>query len=440
MLLDALLAATDRLIVAYTGNDERTNTPRPAAVPVGELLDVVDETVRTDDGRPARARVVVRHPLQPFDPRNFTPDALSVPEPWSYDRVTLEGARALMAERSAPAPFLAGPLPDAATKVVEVEDLVRFVERPVRAFLRRRLGIGLSDFSDEVDDALPVELDNLERWGVGRRLLEARLAGTSIDGAVAAEVARGTLPPGNLAQPILAQLPKLVETIAAAAQALLPADAEPGSIDVKVGLADGRTLSGTVPGVCGHVLRTVGFSRVNARQRLASWVRLLALSAARPEQPFEAVTVGRAMSGAGRSASVTLARIPALGADRATRREVALGHLAVLLDLYDRGMREPLPLAGLASGAYAQAAADGKSAEAAGRKAWESDWNYPKEDTELEHQLVLDGVRSFAEVLEAPPRPDEAGEGWDATEITRFGRYARRLWAGLLSIEKLEHR
>ena len=46
MLLDALMAATDRLIVTYTGKDERTNTPRPPAVPVGELLDVIDATAR----------------------------------------------------------------------------------------------------------------------------------------------------------------------------------------------------------------------------------------------------------------------------------------------------------------------------------------------------------------------------------------------------------
>ena len=56
MLLDALMAATDRLIVTYTGKDERTNTPRPPAVPVGELLDVVDATARRRQTAPA-ARV-----------------------------------------------------------------------------------------------------------------------------------------------------------------------------------------------------------------------------------------------------------------------------------------------------------------------------------------------------------------------------------------------
>src|SRR5439155_15138545 len=39
LLLDALLAARDRLIITYTGNDERTNEERPPAVPIGELLD-----------------------------------------------------------------------------------------------------------------------------------------------------------------------------------------------------------------------------------------------------------------------------------------------------------------------------------------------------------------------------------------------------------------
>ncbi len=71
LLLDALLAATERLIITYTGNDERTNTPRPPAVPVGELLDTIDATVALRGRSRARRRCVVRHPLQPFDPRNF---------------------------------------------------------------------------------------------------------------------------------------------------------------------------------------------------------------------------------------------------------------------------------------------------------------------------------------------------------------------------------
>ena len=56
LLLDALMAATDKLIVTYTGNDERTNLERPPAVPVGELLDVIGTRER-DRGPPPAAAV-----------------------------------------------------------------------------------------------------------------------------------------------------------------------------------------------------------------------------------------------------------------------------------------------------------------------------------------------------------------------------------------------
>ena len=423
LLLDALMAATDRLVVTYTGNDERTNLVKPPAVPIGELLDAVD-----------RDAVHVRHPLQPFDPVNFERGALVPNRAWSFDPVTLDGARALIGERAAPAPFLAAPLPAEPAALVELESLVRFAERPVRAFLRQRLGISVGEFDDEVADALPVELDGLELWGVGRRLLEGTLAGADLDACIAAEIARGTLPPGRLAKPVIDKIRPTVEEIAKQARAAIATGAEPRSVDVKVALAGGRTLSGTVPGVRGDVLLAVTYSRVNARHRLAAWVRLLALTAAHPERSFEAVTVGRARSGAHEDARVTIARIPDLAADAAHAR------LATLVDLYDRGMREPLPLACLTSAAYAEAAAAGENATAAARRAWESRWNYPREDAELEHQLVLGGVRTFDELVAQAPRADEAGDGWDAGETTRFGRLARRLWDGLLGREVLSER
>ena len=101
LLLDALLAATERLIVTYTGNDERTNSPRPAAVPVGELLDVVDATVRVDGGLRPRPRgdppsAAAVRPAQLLQPGAWCPDRR-----WSFDPVTLEGARALDGPRAA---------------------------------------------------------------------------------------------------------------------------------------------------------------------------------------------------------------------------------------------------------------------------------------------------------------------------------------------------
>ncbi len=432
LLLDALMAATDRLVITYTGNDERTNTPVPAAVPVSELLDIVDATVRQGSG-PARARVVVRHPLQPFDPRNFAAEGVVPDRVWSFDRIALAGARALSAPRAQAPPFLSQPLDPTPVRLVEVDQLVRFAQHPVRAFLRQRLGISVADFSAEVDDGMPAELDALEKWGVGQRLLDARLDGVEERPAALAEIARGTLPPGVLGRPVITDIVPNVEEIVRQVQQRVAGGAAPESIDVRIALDDERSIGGSVAGVSGDLLLAAAYSRVGPKHRLAAWVRLVALTAAHPERAFEAATIGRATRGQG----VTIARIAPLSADAGSRREVAMGHLAALLDLYDRGMCEPLPLYCASSAAYAAAAAAGRNAVKEAQAQWESEWNFEHEDKELEHQLVLGGVSTFEALLGEPPRPGEDGGGWQRGESTRFGRLARRMWDGLLAHEEL---
>jgi len=130
-------------------------------------------------------------------------------------------------------------------------------------------------------------------------------------------------------------------------------------------------------------------------------------------------------------------RIAPLADDAEGRHRAALGHLAALVDLYDRGLREPLALYCATSAAYAEAVAGGADPVAAAGAAWTSDYNFDKEDKELEHQLVLGGVLTFEDLLAQPPRPDEQGEGWDLAESTRVGRLARRMWDELLEREEV---
>lgn len=415
MLLDALMAATERLIITYTGNDERTNLRRPPAVPVGELLDIVG---------PARDRVVTHHPLQSFDPRNFVPGKLVPGRPWSFDPQALAGAKALRRPRSPAEPFLPAPLPRRDDSVIELDNLVRFVENPVKAFLRDRLGISVSEFFDEVQDELPVELDGLGKWGVGQRLLDGVMAGAELEACKQAELARGTLPPGHLALPVLDEVGAIVAQLASEAKTIAGEDwGASGSLDVNVALPDGRTLAGTVTGVCGDTIRVISYSRVRPRDRLRAWVRLLALTAARPERRFESLVIGRARAG-GFHSDVTVARIAPVGGD-------ALAQLEILIDLYDRGMREPLPMSSDASAAYAQGGA------VAAEKAWASTFDYPKEDRQPEHLLAYGGEIPLSELLAPSPQPDES---WYEDEPSRFGAYARRLWEGLLAREVIAER
>ena len=111
LLLDAVLAATDHLVVTYCGRDERTNAVLPPAVPLGELLDVIDATARTATG-PARRHVVVEHPLQTFDDRNFAAGVLAAGRPPVELRHRRPRRRPGPVDRAAgrQSPFLAAPL------------------------------------------------------------------------------------------------------------------------------------------------------------------------------------------------------------------------------------------------------------------------------------------------------------------------------------------
>ncbi len=406
LLLDALMAAQDALIITYSGNDERTNAPLAPAVPVGELLDAIEATARPADAAATgsvRDSVLVRHPLQAFDPRNFA--ATGPGGPWSFDRVALAGARSLThGSPQAPAPFLSAPLPAVgADELVALGDLIACVERPARAFLRQRLGVSVARWDDEVEDALPVEFDALERYGVGQRLLEAVLGGADWQAAIDAEIARGTLPPGELGRPIVRDAYRTAAEIAQHAQVF--AGADPRTFETNVRLGGGRRLTGTVSGVRDSVLLSVAFSRLNPRQRLSAWVRLLALSAAHPDVAWEAVTVGRA---AGRESTVALARIPPLAGSPGGREEVARAELDRLLELRAEGLTRPLVAPGRCAEAYVTALAAGQDAAGAARREWESGWGragwIDREDAEAEHRLVFGAELPLAALAQDAPR------------------------------------
>ena len=127
LLLDALLAATEHLVITFEGRDQHLNQRRPPAVPVAELLDVVDRTVRLPDtGRAAREAVVVEHPLQAFDPVNFTPGKLHERDAWRFDEAHLDGARAMSGARRTTGELPAGKAPAGSERDDPVE-----LSRPV---------------------------------------------------------------------------------------------------------------------------------------------------------------------------------------------------------------------------------------------------------------------------------------------------------------------
>jgi exodeoxyribonuclease V gamma subunit len=423
LLLDAILAATQTLVITYTGANEFSGRPRPPAVPLKEVLDALDLTAAADGGGSVCDAVTVRHPLQPFDARNVTPGALVDGETFSFDTAAAAGARAAAGPRAAPVPLLDRPLGPIAPTDVSLDDLVRFWTDPVKGFLGRSgVDLALPTDDDQPDDALPVEIDNLAQWAVGDRVLTDLLAGLDPDVVKQREWRRGELPPGRLGWRMLGRLLERAGPLRDAAAGLRISP--PRAVDVAVDLGGGRRLVGTVPEVYGDRLVPVTYSRLGAKHRLATWVRLLALSASDGDRNWTAVTLGRP-HGRSREAFAS----SRLGPIDHTALELLLD----LVALRDRGLRAPLPLPLKASLGYARARRTHADVPDALLKAgydWK-DGSFPGEQSDAAVVKIWGRLDEPPELRETPS-PGEEFPG----ETGRFGALSLRVWSPLIEAEQ----
>ncbi|MGV9798907.1 exodeoxyribonuclease V subunit gamma [Mycobacterium sp. NPDC003449] len=397
LLLDAVSSATQTLVVTYTGANEYSGQPRPPAVPLAELLDTL--AVTTEHLVP----VVTEHPLQPFDIRNVIPGELVPGGPFTFDPTALTAAQASAGQRASRPPFFADPLPAPPPTDVALEDLTRFFNDPVKGFFRA-LDYTLPWDVDGVSDVMPVDIDALEEWTVGDRMLGDILRGMTPAGAQQAEWRRGTLPPGQLGWRRAVALRDQCALLAGEALGFRGGDGQAYDVDIDVGA--GRRLTGTVSPVFADRLVSVTYSKLDGKHLLQSWIPLLALTAGYPGRDWSAVCIGRPRRG-------TTPRVGGLGGPA---DPVEL--LADLVAIYDEGRRQPLPLPVKTSFAWAAARHSGDDPEQQAGFRWRTN-QFPGEDQAPAH------VRAWGR------------DRWLSSLVRLgLGEYAERLWLPVLRAER----
>ena len=415
LLLDAIGAATEHLVITYTGANEYSGQRRPPAVPLAELLDALDQTAQTATEK-IRSRVLVEHPLQPFDVRNVERGKLVPGVPFSFDPTVLRAAFAATGKRAQQPKFISGPLPQPPPDDVVLADLVAFFKDPVKGFFRA-LEYTLPWDVEGVEDAMPVDINALEEWTVGDRMLHDILGGMTPDRAKHAEWRRGTLPPGQLGWRKATEIRDQAALLASAA--LQHRHADPAAFDVDIDLG-GRRLTGTVSQVFDDRLVSVTYSRLDGKHLLASWIPLLALIAHDPSRDWSAVCIGRPKRG-------TTPRKEGLGR---SPDEQATTLLTDLVAIYDVGRREPIPLPIKTSYAWAVARHSGEDPIRAAAYRWKSG-NYPGEDEAPAHVRTWGRYAQLTDLMQ----PLRAGEGYGG-ENHRLGAYAARLWLPMLRADR----
>lgn len=410
LLLDAVMAAGDHLIVTYSGRDPLTNAEYPPAVPIAELTDVLSGMA----GEAGLESLRTHHPLQPFSDVNFVSGGLGVTGPWGFDPMQFQGSKAVQHRTGRDASWLPVPAPeDDAFPVIRLADLSRFLEHPAREFIRTRLGFVIPRQGEIPDDTVPTELGPLEEWQVTNRFLAGLLSGHPIDSLEAHERAGDNLPPGNLGRAGLDRARQRAAELWEAARDVGydPERHEQFTGAVRVG---GRTVEGLITADPGASrVDVVTPSRLKGKQRLRAFLQMVFLSALDPHRSWQGLLLGRHLRGD----KLRSVRIGPIRGDAELRRQQAESLLSGLVDLYVEGLTTPIPLPCETAFTWQmKVGGDLGSARKQAEKAWETD-RFSPEAKDAANEFLFPHLGTMP-----------------ALEQSSFPDYARRLWGPILPL------
>jgi exodeoxyribonuclease V gamma subunit len=158
LMLEALLAARDKLYISWVGRNVRDNSEQPPSVLVSQLRDYLAAGWQLDLGT-----LTTVHALQPFSRVYFEGGKLS----------TYAGEwRAAHASGEDDPGDALPPYELEADYNLKLTELAQFVRQPARHFFRRRLGVTFADPDLAGEDEEPFALDGLQRYALEDRLLD----------------------------------------------------------------------------------------------------------------------------------------------------------------------------------------------------------------------------------------------------------------------------
>ncbi len=134
LLLDAVCAATEKLVITYTGADEHTGQPRPPAVPLAELLDALDQTTPRHRCANASSSSIrcSRSTFATSPPASWCPASRS-----PSTRPRCAAAQAAAGERREHPKFFSGPLPASRRRRRRARRSARLLQGPGQGLLPR---------------------------------------------------------------------------------------------------------------------------------------------------------------------------------------------------------------------------------------------------------------------------------------------------------------
>ena len=359
LFMEALLSARSHFSISWVGRDQRENTPLPPSVVVAELRDYIDRAWQSGPEQPASEQLTVQYPLQPFSRQCFDGN----PKTASYADVWLPASGNYFEHV-----FIDNPLPEPDLQQVDIGQLVRFWNHPVRFFLEQRLGLRLRLDDDLLPESEAFSLDNLEKYLLAQEIMTSLLAGENPQPHFHRLQAAGELPRGKFGHILYREMCDIAASLVRELKPLTIEPVEP--IEINLSLADFQ--------LCGWLTSLYSIGRINYRPAnlkpkdlLQLWIHHLVLTLLQPPG-VQPVSIHAATD-----ATICFRAVDDPEAE-----------LELLLRYYQQGLTEPLHFYPRTSHAWAKTKKETARMNNA-RRAWHSSFKYTGEEEDQAYEIAL---------------------------------------------------
>jgi len=192
LFLEALLSARNKFYISYIGQSIQDNARIPPSVLVSELIDCIKEGFGFSE-----EQVVIFNRLQAFSPEYFKNNS----KLFSYSYENFIASSKMFDRKEAP-PLISTklPEPDKEWKDLSIKALSIFFNNPAKYLLEKRLGIYLHERADVLDERENFRLDHLGKYVLDQELVTTRLSGSSLKDIYPPIKASGELPHGKVGE------------------------------------------------------------------------------------------------------------------------------------------------------------------------------------------------------------------------------------------------
>ncbi len=334
LFLEILISASEKLYISYTGQHIRDNSIIPPAVLVSELTDFLEENFFHPE-KDLREHLLTKHPLQPFSPDYF----LKGSRLYSYSTENLKCAKTLSENKHMDSNFIESslPLPKEEFMTLDIMDLSNFFFNPSKFLLQNRFNLSLEIQEKSFEDRENFSIKGLERYIVDQLILNGLSAGLKREDLFEIAESSGMLPHGTIGESEYDIAFKTVSDFLKPLEVFIK-DKENKAIAFDVNLGNFR-LKGTIKNLYENRLVKYRCAKIKPRDIISLWIEHLALGLVPHMEKNSSILSGL-------SEKRTLETWEFNHIDNS--ETILLG----LLELYYKGLTNPLPFFPEASFAY----------------------------------------------------------------------------------------